>query len=64
VSVLVFEADGSLISWRRREVQRLLTLMVEPLDKATVALREASGISGAETEGPDPAKYLEPPLAV
>jgi hypothetical protein len=44
LSVLVFEADGTLVEWRRREAQRLLSQMVEPVEKAALVLGAAAGL--------------------
>lgn len=43
LSVLVFEADGTLVDWRSREAQRLLGALIEPATEAAVALRRAAG---------------------
>lgn len=57
VSVLVFEPDGSLVNWRSGEVTRLLNAMVEPAEKAALALGKFAGV---ETELLPP----PPPVAV
>jgi hypothetical protein len=43
VSVLVFEPDGTLVEWRRREAQRLLTATIEPVEQAAATLRAGAG---------------------
>jgi len=61
VSVLVFELDGTLIGWRSREAKRLFALMVEPVEKAALALRNATGVPADESGyGPDPAEDTIP----
>jgi hypothetical protein len=44
LSVLVFEPDGTLVDWRRREAQRLLGEMVDPVEEGALALGEAAGL--------------------
>jgi hypothetical protein len=44
LSVLVFEPDGTLIEWRTHEAQRLLALMIDPVEEAVAALRKAAGV--------------------
>jgi hypothetical protein len=44
LSVLVFEPDGALVDWRRREAQRLLGEMVDPVEQGALALGEAAGL--------------------
>lgn len=57
VAVLVFEHDGTLLDWRRREAQRLLEEMIGPVEQAATALLHATGVSGGplgqEPEPPD-----------
>ena len=50
LSVLVFETDGTLVEWRRREAQRLLAETIQPVESAALALGEAAGL---------PAKQLD-----
>jgi hypothetical protein len=56
-AVLVFEHDGTLVDWRRREAQRLLEGMIAPVEQAATALLHAAGVSnappGREPEPPD-----------
>jgi hypothetical protein len=51
-SVLVFEPDGTLIAWRSNEAQRLLAEMIEPVEAAAVALRQASDTALERAERP------------
>lgn len=54
LSVLVFENDGTLVSWRSREAQRLLSALTEPAEEAAVALRRAAGFPSDQLdETPD-----------
>jgi hypothetical protein len=44
LSVLVFETDGTLVDWRRREAQRLLGAMVKPVEQGALVLGRAAGL--------------------
>jgi hypothetical protein len=44
LSVLVFDADGTLADWRRREAQRLFEDMIKPVEEAALALGRAAGL--------------------
>jgi hypothetical protein len=48
LSVLVFETDGTLVEWRRREAQRLLAVAIQPLETAALALGQAAGLPAKE----------------
>jgi len=43
-SVLVFEPDGRLVDWRRREAKRLLEELVEPVEQAALVLGNVAGL--------------------
>jgi hypothetical protein len=53
VSVLVFGPGLSLEEWRSREAQRLLTALVEPVEKAAAALAAVCGVPLELPEFPD-----------
>jgi hypothetical protein len=59
LSVLVFEADGSLVDWRKREAQRLLEALVEPAERAARALRGVAGVDSKGLRDSDSSEFPE-----
>ena len=57
-AVLVFEQDGTLVDWRRREAQRLLESMIQPVEEAVHALHGLD-TDGDSSLGPGPPDYPE-----
>jgi len=43
-SVLVFEADGTMVDWRRTETQKLLEELVQPAEAAALVLGSIAGL--------------------
>jgi hypothetical protein len=65
LSVLVFEADGTLLDWRQREAQRLLAELVGPAHRAARTLRVAAGVEAGVDEDDEELEFPEQgPVAV